>query len=188
MKTIEKIAYELSDSPEEAEIVSFGLTQLVILIVGLSAAMIVGFLMGMPLETIVLILLLFPLRQNAGGFHASGRIKCAIISGFIFMALLLIIKYAHLNIVGDTILFIIGSLMLLLFAPVGNKNKPLDEDEVRVYGMRTVVIWIIESFLFVILEARSIFPWATIVSLSILVCGALVAIGKLQNYIMGNAE
>ena len=80
-------------------------------------------------------------------------------------------------------MYVIGSAMLVPFAPVGNKNKPLDDLEKKIYGKRTMIIWVTESLLFVILESQRISSWATIVALSILLCGALVTIGYIQEVI-----
>lgn len=183
MKFIDNYANRISDNDEEAEIISFGLEQLTVLIVGLSIAIIIGFLIGIPLKTIVFILLLFPLRQNAGGFHASGRLTCSILSAAIFIFSLIVIKTLILPSIVNVLMYVIGSAMLIPFAPVGNRNKPLDDLEIKVYGKRTMIIWITESLMFVILESQGISSWATIVTLSILICGALVTTGYIQETI-----
>ena len=185
MKIIDKIATELSNDDEEVEIVKYGLTQLFILVIGLVAAAITGFLLKIPLETLFFLLLLFPLRQNAGGYHASGRITCFLLSALIFVGTIVLIKFFTIGIIGNAIIFLLGSVMLLPFAPVGNKNKPLDEKEKEVYGQRTIIIWCAQSVLFVILESQRVSPWTTIVALTVFICGTLVAVGKIHEYILG---
>ena len=183
MKFIDNYANRISDNSEESEIISYGLEQLFVLVIGLSIAIIIGFILRIPLQTIVFIILLFPLRQNAGGFHASGRLICSLLSATIFMISLLIFKYLNVSVITNIIIYIVGSAMLVPFAPVGNKNKPLDEIERKVYGKRTMIIWITESLLFVILESQGISSWATIVTLSIFICGSLVTTGYIQETI-----
>ena len=180
MKFIDNYANRISDNSEESEIISYGLEQLFVLVIGLSIAIIIGFILRIPLQTIVFILLLFPLRQNAGGFHARGRLTCSILSAAIFLGSLIIIRTSALPSFVNIIMYVIGSAMLVPFAPVGNKNKPLDDLEKKVYGKRTIIIWVTESLLFVILESQGISSWSTIVALSILLCGALVTSGYIQ--------
>ncbi len=67
-------------SNEEKEIVRFGLESICGNLVGMVLTMVIGICFKHIGEAVFLWLLLFPLRKNAGGFHASTKTHCFITS------------------------------------------------------------------------------------------------------------
>lgn len=74
---------------EEKEIICFGLESLEGNLLGIGLTLIVGMCFRQVREAILLWWLLFPLRKNAGGYHAKTKTKCMLIS------LIIIIKYRN---------------------------------------------------------------------------------------------
>lgn len=65
---------------EEKEIICFGLESLEGNLLGIGLTLIVGMCFRQVREAILLWWLLFPLRKNAGGYHAKTKTKCMLIS------------------------------------------------------------------------------------------------------------
>ena len=65
-------------SPEEVEIVEYGLENLGSSLIGMSITMIIGYCFDFLLGSFWLWLLIFPLRKNAGGFHAETKGRCLV--------------------------------------------------------------------------------------------------------------
>lgn len=62
------------------------------------------------------------LRRYTGGYHAKSFLRCLITSTLIFFLILLIIKYANIDIRIYFIIMLISSLFILTIAPVNNNN------------------------------------------------------------------
>ena len=78
------------------------------------------------------------------------------------------------------IVLIIFSMPIVYWAPVGNRNRILDEDEKIVFGNRTRMIWLIETIVFLVLWSLNQSGWYIIIVLSVVVAGSLVSIGRFQ--------
>ena len=76
--------------------------------------------------------------------------------------------------------FLLGSLAIVFLAPVGNLNRPLDEDEKRVFGNRAKAVWLIETLAFFILWFIDQPYWNIILLVSVVLTGLLVTIGYIQ--------
>ena len=78
------------------------------------------------------------------------------------------------------IVLIIFSMPIVYWAPVGNRNRILDEDEKIVFGNRTRMIWLIETIVFLVLWSLNQSGWYIIIVLSVVVAGSLVSSGRFQ--------
>ena len=178
-----KIADRLLDedaSESEREIVQFGVERLITLLIGLAVAVIAGILLGELPRTLLLLLLLFPLRQYAGGFHLKGKYICAVLSVMVLIGMILIIKYLPMQRIISMSAFLLASLAIVFLAPVGNLNRQLDEDEKRVFGNRAKTVWLIETMAFFILWFLDLPYWYIIPLVSVVLTGLLVTIGFFQ--------
>ena len=125
----------LSDLPEEErEIAEFGLNQGLVLIGGLGLAVIAGWLMGIPGQAVLFLILSYILRVFAGGYHATTPVRCGIVSGVSILICYFCIKYVTLPPVLLHVLTLAAGLFLLRFVPVDTANKELDEKEEQAYG------------------------------------------------------
>lgn len=114
-------------------------------------AILIAMIMKMLPEAVFFLFTFIPLRQNAGGYHTRHRITCAIMSVFIYIFVLIIIKNFEFNALMQIFLCFIDSLIILCFAPVENENNELDDKDKQIYKMRTLNILILESLAFSIL-------------------------------------
>ncbi len=59
--------YDEKDTEEDTEILRFGFEMMKTALIGILVAVVLGIIMGQPLQGGLLILVTLPLRQNAGG-------------------------------------------------------------------------------------------------------------------------
>lgn len=137
-------------SDEEKEIVRFGLESLEGNLLGIILVLTIGNCFRRIEEALALWLLLFPLRKNAGGYHADTKIKC-----FLMSAAMLIVAF-FLFAVNEHTMFVYGicavtaGCVIWVLAPVGNSSKSLDVLEHRVYRKRTRIVLGAEMIIFVL--------------------------------------
>jgi len=184
MRKFETYINQISNNADEKEIVRFGLIQLLTLLSGVVVITILGFIFGIPSKVFLFLAFALPLRQNAGGYHTKSRWSCLFISIIILFIVLLILKYFNPGIITSIVLYAVGSLLILTLAPIGNVNRELDNLEKEIYEERTILIWIVESLLFVILELLKQLTWGFMVCLTIFLCGLLVLIEYLRERVL----
>jgi len=127
---------------EDKEVYEYGLTMMFSNVQNLVTAFIVGMVMGQIWECLLFQLAFIPLRTNAGGYHASTKRRCYFLSLVMLILALLGLRYLPLLLsanAGLVILFL-SSAVIVMIAPVENKNKPLDQEEKKVYGRRARLI------------------------------------------------
>lgn len=83
-------------SDEDKEIVRFGLESMAGNLLGFFLAMTVGMIFGHIKDALLLWLCLFPLRKNAGGYHASTRMRCLFLSaGMLLISFAVFVAVEH---------------------------------------------------------------------------------------------
>ena len=122
---------------EEREVVCFGLESLEGNLLGIVLTLTVGICFKQVAEAILLWLWLFPLRKNAGGYHAATKVRCFFIS-----AVMLIVSFVLFTVFEHTIAFygicaMVAWCVIWTLAPVDNPVKELDVLEHKVYQRRT---------------------------------------------------
>lgn len=114
--------------------------------IGLSA--IIGFSMKMPVYCAIFLIAFMVLRQNAGGYHTSGWIKCCFLSCITLQITLMWIRDTLQN--QADVIFVLALIMYLLIivcAPLDDENRPLDNHEKKMIGKRARKIATIEILL-----------------------------------------
>lgn len=165
---------------ESREIYRFGVQQGIMLLLNFFTLLIIGLIYRMIFEVLIFILAYVPLRSYSGGFHAKTHMKCYSISVIIINAVLLIIKYMQISISIYCFLTFLSVLIILVLAPVEDENKVLDNIEVIVYRKKSRTILLFELLCFILFLWVECFTMVKTVSLSLIILGALLLIGKLK--------
>jgi accessory gene regulator B len=122
--------------------------------------------------------LYFPLRSFAGGFHSRTRLGCYITSVVLMSAALLSIRYLTLSLPVYMLVMFPTALALYILAPVEDANKPLDQIEIRVYRKRARTIVFLEGIIFIVCLIAEAPQAANCALLSLITAAALVIAGK----------
>lgn len=135
----------------DREIYVYGLTQLFRTLLNVFSTVIIGFCMGMLLESIVFVICLMFIRSYSGGYHSNSPLRCYIISVIAVIMALGSIKLSVWNEYSSVLVMVISNGILLLYAPIGHRNKQLEEIEVLVYKKRLRLILVAITVIFVAL-------------------------------------
>lgn len=114
----------------------YGLTQLFRVLLNLFTTIIMGLCMGMLPESLVFVVCLMLIRSYSGGYHSNSPLRCYLISVIAVTIALGSIKLSVWNVYSSVLLMVISNTILLLYAPIGHRNKPLDDIETLVYKRR----------------------------------------------------
>ncbi len=136
-------------SPEEVEIVEYGLENLGSSLLGMLITLMIGSCFDFLLGSFLLWLLIFPLRKNAGGFHAETKGRCMLFSSAMLLVSIICFVWIEWPEIGYMLIAGFFSLIIFFMAPVENHKKPLDQVEYRVYRRRTRILLLLEGILFI---------------------------------------
>lgn len=161
---------------EEREIVRFGLESLGGNLLGIGLTLAVGICFKQIGEALILWLLLFPLRKNAGGYHAATKTRCLFVSAVILIITFMFFAVFEHKMIFYGICAMIAGCVIWVLAPVDNPSKKLDAVEYKVYRRRTRISLGIEGAIFILAlcfqwehVTKSITITYVIVSISLLV-------------------
>lgn len=128
---------------EEYEIYQFGMEQLIASTFSLISVLIIGIVLDVILESLIFIMAFKAIRECAGGYHASTRLRCYVLSMLTVITVLSVIKYIPLDTVVLIIMSVLASIIIILLSPVDTENKRIDAIE-RIYYRRKsmIILWV----------------------------------------------
>jgi accessory gene regulator protein AgrB len=125
-------------------------------------------------------LLIFPLRKNAGGYHAETKSRCLLYSSAIlFVSVICFVQVEWLDL-GYILVAGFFFAIIFLLAPVENDNKRLELVEYRVYRKRARIILLLEGTLF---ATAVTFKWEeliAVITIVFFIVGMSLIIGKVK--------
>lgn len=137
------------------EVYNYGFEILIASIINFLVIFFIGFLLDKLVHTIIFLLCYCPLRQFAGGYHASSYRKCLFVFVVIFIATIFIANnLAYTNLKQIIILFsFLNCLNISLLAPVEHYNNPLSDEEKKKHKKTSRIITFI-IFLFILISSN----------------------------------
>ena len=145
---------------EEKEIVQFGLESMGGNLLGFTMTLVIGVFFHQIGCALLVWLLLFPLRKNAGGFHASTRIRCFFLSASMMFLAFAIYSISNSSNVFYGLSVLVTGCIIWMLVPVDNPSKKLDEVEHKIYRIRSRKILALEGIFFL---AAVWFEWKIVV-------------------------
>lgn len=144
-------------SKSETDICTYGLEVFISSVLEIASIFVISAFAGNFLETVLFFAAFIPLRIYAGGYHASTKLRCYLLSLLVYGAFTFVMHalpntaYAPLN-----MLFAAFSLSaVLIAAPIVHKNKNVSDTERKYYRKfsvcialtQTLSIWILTALL-----------------------------------------
>lgn len=115
---------------ERAEIINYGLQNVIGEVPKIFLLFLIGFLLGVGKLTLLSFLVILPYRAFAGGFHLKTHIGCIVCTSLMYCGNALLSKYIVLEpyfvkyiVIG--IVWIFGMIMIRLYAPADTENVPI---------------------------------------------------------------
>lgn len=143
-------------------------------------SILIGVIFGKALESIILLAAYIPLRSYAGGHHSSSSEKCYIVSSLIMIIWMCLLKFQILSTSCCVIMLIAGLIVFIMLAPVEDKNKPLDEDEIHIYRKRSFAVLLIEICVWLIF-VLFIHKFKQVIPIVIFTEALMLLLGKIKN-------
>lgn len=159
--TAKMVELKIVDSADE-DCYIYGLELLLAKSVVIATIFVISIIIDAVIPSLLFTFLYILLRQYTGGFHCQTAEKCILLSILIYVIFAIISKtdilYKHF--VVTISILVVSYIVILIFSPLADANKEIDEDEVIKY--RKISIYIGSAMLFVtiisyITGARSIF-------------------------------
>ncbi len=144
----------ISPSPDEREIYVYGFDIAIYTLVSTLGLILIGFLIGYPIEVLVMISLFYVNQTLGGGFHASSHLSCFLVmcAGLIVFVILL---FAPLPKVFSAILGICSLAVLFSHPLILHKNKQFLASKSPLFIKRSRIAICIQFVLFVLLLTLS---------------------------------
>lgn len=177
-----------SAKKEDRELYAYGLREGAILILNIVTSLVIGLLMGMVWQTVIFTVTYSPLRSFAGGAHAKTHFRCYLLSILLIVVSLAVIKFSPHNITMIMLISLLSALVVYLLAPVEDKNKPLDEIEIKVYRKKSRLILLVEIIVFIVAILVSFIQLAMTISVALGSLALMLIIGKIKNAIIEKAN
>lgn len=137
---IEDIALkDVSLSDADKVILKYGMSKLFYLLKDTLFTFILGWLLKIPIESMIFQLGFVLLRTYAGGCHSKTELECKVHSGFVTVLSLACIRWLPDEKALIGIGEIIFSGIIVFLAPVEAKNKPLSKTERRINRRNAII-------------------------------------------------
>ena len=138
-------------SDDEYEIVKYGITILLEIVVGVLLAIVSGIVWKCLPKMLLFIIFFVSIRVNAGGLHMKSACGCLAFSSIVFCIVSAFFqKCADISM---PIGCVIGAALLIyIFSPVEDFNKKLYQSEKKLFKKRTMIILIIEMLVWIMLR------------------------------------
>ncbi|MFI3212266.1 MAG: accessory gene regulator B family protein [Eubacteriales bacterium] len=169
------------DNNEEKEVVVYGLERATELFFNILTTIVLALLFGMILETIIFAMTFFFLRSYSGGVHARNGVECYFFSTIMLATVLSLQKFEFWKVGFNNLAFFGGILMILLIAPIGDKNKPLDEVEKKYYRKKVYQILAVIVLIYTVTTIFTVEVITINISLAMLVVSMSLILGKIKN-------
>lgn len=167
-------------SSDKRELYRYGFQNGMILTLNFITSILIGVIFGKALESIILLAAYIPLRSYAGGHHSSSSEKCYIVSSLIMIIWMCLLKFQILSTSCCVIMLMAGLIVCIMLAPVEDKNKPLDEDEIHIYRKRSFAVLLIEICVWLIF-VLFIHKFKQVIPIVIFTEALMLVLGKIKN-------
>lgn len=120
---------------EKAEIIFFGLQNMVGEIPKTILMILIAFFLGILKETLIAFFMILPYRAVSGGFHLKTHLGCIVGTCSFYFGIVLLAKYIVLNPIAKYVLISViwgwGMIMIKKYVPADTENVPILESKVR---------------------------------------------------------
>lgn len=166
---------------EEKEIIRYGIHQGAALLINIFTLIFVCMIFKTICYGIVFLLLFWPLRIYAGGYHANTERQCYILSTLSEVVIFGVCRAAEFEqSIYAVLLLFLSSITILFFAPQDNINKLLDQQEYVRYKEKIKKILIIHGLVFAVSFCIDLQIIWQVVIMSQMLMVVLLVVGKVK--------
>lgn len=166
---------------KDAEIYQYGFSLIFTTIINCISTVVIGLILRMVVESILLLLFFAPIRRYAGGFHMRTRLQCFFISMAWIITGLLLSKCLYDTYMLNAIAAVVLGILIVLFSPVEDENKPLNSREKSKYKKIAVFLYIMEMGVNCICIVMGIKMVASVAASAFLLLNGIIILGIIRN-------
>lgn len=130
-------------SEELKDVYVYGFQLLISFVFSTSLVLFIGVALSKLIETLMFLIVYILLRSFSGGYHSKTYFMCTIITICVYLIVVLFTSFLDVNLIAYLSLLFIGTVLLLLLAPVKHPNKIITARNVIKYKAISIVLFII---------------------------------------------
>jgi len=138
---------------EDQDIYKYGLELLFSTIINVILVITIGCLFGKLPQTILFLLEYCSVKRYAGGYHARTHVRCIVTFSVLYFIMLVVFEVFDLSKVNAASLLVgaISFLLVMILAPMEDANKPLEEEERKLYFLKCRQLLLLSSVINILL-------------------------------------
>lgn len=143
--------------------------------------LLIGAFLGVLIETLVFLTVFAIVREYAGGFHTTDG-KCFVSSVLTAAVYILLIRFVPVEYMLFPALAVMlaSDILIFRYAPIASENKPLDEEEVKLYRKKARVFAVVFSAAALVLVLLGLSIYGTAVMYGISLSAVSLVLGVLD--------
>ena len=133
----------------ETDIYVYGYEAFISGVIDICIALIIGVMFKNTINTIIFLIEFISVRIYTGGYHAKTYIKCKLMFSMIVISVMILQRF-DLPLVFSILVVLGFVLTVFIFAPIENKNKPLDNEQKAKYckiSRMLSIVWSVAAVL-----------------------------------------
>ena len=171
-KLVDFIVRESSKKDNDREIIEYGMILLISDVINNIVVIAIGFLFGKVLCSLVFFVSFALMREQTGGYHAKTHLGCNLVLGINTAFVMTAVRFFGNNLRAAWGLLIIstafGLITFMLFAPREHENKKLEQYSKDALKKRSIIVWLIISFIQLVLLQSGRTEYAVSVGMSMI--------------------
>lgn len=134
----------IDNDEDSIEYCKYGIEITISSLLNVLLIIIIGLIFNCALQSIIFLLVFINLRRYTGGYHASTYLRCHIVLCTSFIVLCVVMNAIQLSswvviFVSTIVMHIFAFCIIVIFSPLENENKLLDEKTKRVNHHKSIV-------------------------------------------------
>lgn len=178
---LEKFIIKQGVSENDKIIYLYGLTEGITIIENIIITLLIGYVYGNMIQTIIFLLSYIPLRSYAGGYHAKTEKRCFIYS--ILMILAIEIYFSYSFQISYAVIFLAISmsvLLIMVYSPIESESKLLSITEKKFCKQRVYSILALEYIIILLCMFFKQNSFISGIAAALFIETILVLFGKLR--------
>lgn len=188
---IHKIAQKTADifciqnvaDKEKKEIYVYGIELLISSLIGIVLVLGLSIGLGKVWSGVVFLAVFILVRQYTGGYHADTYVRCNAAFVLTYLLTVGIWIFCRVHDLKVAVWFILlgAYIIMAVLAPVENKNKPLDDEEVKKYKWKSILIYSAFIMAFLVMDISGVFYGVCLyIKIILIMITVLMFLGKLK--------
>lgn len=173
----------------DRELYSYAVKSFFLSVFPIFLSALLGLFRGCIEQSIIIVMPFMMIRKYSGGYHAKKLWSCLLTSSLLLLFCIEASRYCEY---GWTLVIcaIISAISLIIFSPIDNENRPLDQGEFKHYKKVILNIVLFMVLIAGILTLAKLYTYATCIYIGIMFSAGLQipcvfkqAVRKAQNYV-----